>query len=167
MSKPDRTSSGESHVSEAADRTFSGESPPEGSRRACELRDLPETGALRVEFDDVDVAIVRSDGQLYAIEDVCSHAEVALSEGEVEGCTIECWMHGSRFDLRSGAPTGPPATEPVDVFEVQVSDGVVYVSTTTRQTNGRQNLSAGTREATPPSWPDKTAVLKQKEQATS
>ena len=143
-------------------------SEADGFRRACDLDEVPESGALRVEFDDIDVAIVRSDGTLYAIEDVCSHAEVALSEGEVDGCTIECWMHGSRFDLRSGAPTGPPATEPVNVFDVQVTDGVVYVSRTARHTNGpRQNLSAGTREATPPSWPDKTAILKQKEQAAS
>ncbi|MDQ3475837.1 MAG: non-heme iron oxygenase ferredoxin subunit [Actinomycetota bacterium] len=125
----------------------------EGFRRACLLDEVSEPGALRVEFDDIEVAIVRSDGQLYAIEDVCSHAEVALSEGEVEGCTIECWMHGSRFDLRNGAPTGPPATEPVDVFDVQVLDGIVYVNTTATPTFGsRQNLSA---------------VLKQKEQATS
>jgi len=126
---------------------------PQGFRRACGLDDVPEPGSLRVEFDDVDVAIVRSDGELYAIEDVCSHAEVALSEGDVDGTTIECWMHGSCFDLRSGAPTGPPASEPVDVFDVEVIDGVVYVNTTATPTFGsRQNLSA---------------VLKQKEQATS
>ncbi len=126
---------------------------PEGFRRACPLDDVPETGALRVEFDDIDVAIVRSDGELYAIQDVCSHAEVALSEGEVEGATIECWMHGSRFDLPTGAPTGPPATEQVDVFDVQVIDGAVYVSQKPKHTNGpRLNLAA---------------VLTQKEQATS
>ncbi|MDQ4039980.1 MAG: non-heme iron oxygenase ferredoxin subunit [Actinomycetota bacterium] len=125
----------------------------EGFRRACLLEEVPDPGAHRVEFDDIDVAIVRSDGAVYAIEDVCSHAEVALSEGDVEGSTIECWMHGSCFDLCSGAPTGPPATEPVDVFDVQVIDGVVYVNQTARATKGpRQNLSA---------------VLKQKEQATS
>jgi len=139
-------------------------SAPEGFRRACVLEDVPQPGSVRVEFDDIDVAIVRSDGQLYAIEDVCSHAEVALSEGDVEGTTIECWMHGSCFDLRSGAPTGPPATEPVDVFDSQVIDGVVYVSETPSQTTGPRSLSAG---SAPPSWPDQTAVLKQKEQATS
>ncbi len=153
MSDPNRTFSGESHLSDDADRTFSGESPPNGFRRACQVDEVPEPGSLRVEFDDIDVAIVRSDGELYAIEDVCSHAEVALSEGDVEGATIECWMHGSCFDLRSGAPTGPPATEPIEVFDVQVTDGVVHVNTTARPTFGsRQNLAA---------------VLKQKEQATS
>ncbi len=149
----DRTFSGESHLSEGADRTFSGESLAPRFRPACRLEDVPEPGALRVEFDDIDVAIVRSEGQVFAIEDVCSHAEVALSEGEIEGCTIECWMHGSRFDLRSGEPTGPPATVPVDVFDVQLLDGVVYVNTATTKTNGP--------------GANGSPVLKQKEQATS
>lgn len=126
---------------------------PEGFRRACAVDEVPESGSLRVEFDDKDLAIVRSDGTLYAIEDVCSHAEVALSEGDVEGTTIECWMHGSCFDLRSGEPTGPPATEAVAVYDVEVIDGVVYVDETARTTNA--------------SRPKLAAVLKQKEQAAS
>ena len=60
-----------------------------------------------------------------------SAADVALSEGEVDGCTIECWLHGSRFDLRTGKPTGLPATEPVATFPVEVRDGDIYVDTTT------------------------------------
>ena len=65
--------------------------------------------------------------QFFAIEDECSHASVALSEGDVEGCTIECWMHGSRFDLRTGKPTGPPATEPVPVFPVRIDGDDVLI----------------------------------------
>ena len=68
------------------------------------------------------------DGDFYAVHDECSHAAVALSEGEVEGCTLECWLHGSRFDLRTGEPTGLPATEPVPVYPVEVRDGDIYVS---------------------------------------
>ena len=55
-------------------------------------------------------------GEVHAIHDICSHADVALSEGEVDGCTIECWLHGSRFDLRTGEPTGPPAVSAVPVY---------------------------------------------------
>ncbi len=62
--------------------------------------------------------------------DECSHAAVALSEGEVDGCTLECWLHGSRFDLRTGEPTGLPATEPVPVYPVEIRDGDIYVSLT-------------------------------------
>ena len=95
--------------------------------RVCALSDIKEPGSLRVELADVDVAIVRFEGEVYAIQDLCSHAEVALSEGEVADCQIECWLHGSRFDLRTGKPTGLPATEPVSVFPVEVRADGVYV----------------------------------------
>ena len=89
--------------------------------RACSVAEVAPGRALRVEVDGLDVAIVRDGEDFYAIEDECSHAAVALSEGDVEGCEIECWMHGSRFDLRTGKPLGPPATEPVPVFPVQIA----------------------------------------------
>ena len=79
-------------------------------------------------LDGVPVAIVRSDGEVYAIHDVCSHANVALSEGEIEGRTLECWLHGSRFDLVTGAPTGLPATQPVPVYPVKIEGDDVYVA---------------------------------------
>ncbi|HEX5493905.1 MAG TPA: non-heme iron oxygenase ferredoxin subunit [Mycobacteriales bacterium] len=98
---------------------------------ACRLAEVPESGAVRVEVAGRPVAIVRSDGEVFAIGDVCSHAEVPLSEGEVDGATIECWLHGSRFDLRTGKPTGLPATKPVPVYPVRIEgngdDAVVLV----------------------------------------
>ena len=60
-------------------------------------------------------------------QDECSHAAIALSEGDVEGLQIECWLHGSRFDLRTGKPTGLPATEPVAIYPVQVDGDDVLV----------------------------------------
>ncbi|MEO6821084.1 MAG: non-heme iron oxygenase ferredoxin subunit [Candidatus Nanopelagicales bacterium] len=103
----------------------------------CRLADIPEVGALAVKVDGLPVAVVRAgDGNVYAIEDICSHAEVSLSEGEVDGCTLECWLHGSRFDLRNGEPTGLPATEPVAVYPVRIEgdgdDAVVLVDVTIR-----------------------------------
>ena len=102
--------------------------------RVCKLSEVPNDGSLRVELPDVDVAIVRFDDEVYAIEDVCSHAEVALSDGdvdEVDGApTIECALHGSCFDLRTGQPTNIPATEPVPVYPVRVEGDDVYVDTT-------------------------------------
>jgi len=95
--------------------------------RACALSEVAEGVALCVEVDGLDVAIVRDGEDVYAIEDQCSHAAVSLSEGDVEGCEIECWMHGSRFDLRTGKPLGPPATEPVPVFPVQIAGDDVLV----------------------------------------
>jgi 3-phenylpropionate/trans-cinnamate dioxygenase ferredoxin subunit len=103
-------------------------------QRVCGLSEVPEDGALRVELPDVDIAVVNFDGDVYAIEDVCSHAEIALSEGEVEEVdgapTIECALHGSCFDLRTGEPTNLPATEPVPVYPVRVEGDDVYVDVT-------------------------------------
>ena len=96
--------------------------------RACALSDVPDGEALGVEVAGEPVAIVRTRGEVFAIRDVCSHAEVPLSEGEIDGCTIECWLHGSRFDLRSGKPTGLPATEPVPVYPVKIEGDDVLVA---------------------------------------
>jgi 3-phenylpropionate/trans-cinnamate dioxygenase ferredoxin subunit len=96
--------------------------------RACALADVPDEGALAVEIDDTPVAVVRIGAEVFALRDVCSHAEVALSEGEVYDHTIECWLHGSCFDLRSGKPTNPPATQPVPTYPVKIEGDDVYVS---------------------------------------
>ena len=95
------------------------------------LADLPEVGAVQVQIDGQPVAVVRAqDGSVHAIDDVCSHANVSLAEGEVDDCMIECWLHGSRFDLRTGEPTGLPATAPIDVYPVKIQDGTVLVDVT-------------------------------------
>ena len=96
--------------------------------RVCTTSDVPDEGAISVVVDDLPIAIVRSQGRLYAIEDVCSHENVALSEGDVEDGTIECWLHGSRFDLATGRAIGPPATRPVPVHPIRVEDDDVYVA---------------------------------------
>ena len=98
---------------------------------ACAPSDVPEDEALGVTIGRYDVAIARNGDEFFAVQDLCSHAAVALSEGEVEECTVECWLHGSRFDLRTGKPTGLPATEPVSTFPVEVRDDGIYVDTTT------------------------------------
>jgi 3-phenylpropionate/trans-cinnamate dioxygenase ferredoxin subunit len=96
--------------------------------RACALSDLPDEGVIGVDINGAPVAIVRAEGEVFALRDVCSHAEVALSEGEVYDHTIECWLHGSCFDLRTGDPTGPPATVPVPTYPVKLEGDDVLVS---------------------------------------
>jgi 3-phenylpropionate/trans-cinnamate dioxygenase ferredoxin subunit len=77
------------------------------------------------------VAIIRTaDGDVHAVDDTCSHANVSLSEGELDGCTLECWLHGSRFDIRTGEPSGPPAIVPINVYPVRVEADEVFVGTT-------------------------------------
>ena len=105
--------------------------------KVCALSDIKEPGSLRVELaagGHVEaLAVVRFEGEVYAVQDVCSHAEVPLTEGDVElfhgAPTIECWLHGSCFDLRTGEPTNLPATEPVSVYPVRVEGEDVYVDT--------------------------------------
>jgi 3-phenylpropionate/trans-cinnamate dioxygenase ferredoxin subunit len=93
----------------------------------CSLAELADDEPFAVDVDDVPVVLVRQDGQVFALRDECTHAELALSDGEVTGKGIECFLHGSCFDLRTGKPFSPPATEPVDVFAVTVVDGDVHV----------------------------------------
>lgn len=92
------------------------------------LTDLPDGTALGVVLAGRPVCLVRSGGQVHALLDECSHGQVRLSEGDVDGRFVDCWLHGSRFDLRTGIPTGPPATAPVPVYPVRVGDGVVEVN---------------------------------------
>jgi len=102
-----------------------------GFVRVCSVSDLPLVGAVQTEIADVMLAIVRdSAGDIHAIDDTCSHANVSLSEGDVEDGEIECWLHGSRFDLRSGKPTGLPATSPIAVYPVKIDGDDVLVSVT-------------------------------------
>jgi 3-phenylpropionate/trans-cinnamate dioxygenase ferredoxin component len=96
--------------------------------RVCSVSEIPDDGAVAVEIDGTPVAVVRTGGEVFALHDVCSHAEVALSEGEVYDHTLECWMHGSCFDLRTGKPTNPPATQPVPTYRVEIRGDDVYVS---------------------------------------
>ena len=96
--------------------------------RACALSEIPPEGVVGVELGTVPVAIVRAEGEIYAIRDVCSHEEVPLSEGEVYDHTVECWLHGSCFDLRTGKPTGPPATQAVPTYQVKIDGDDVLVA---------------------------------------
>ncbi len=89
---------------------------------ACALADVPTDEALAVTIGRYDVAVARNGDEVFALQDLCSHAEVALSEGEVAECQIECWLHGSMFDLRTGKPTNLPATEPVATFPIEIRD---------------------------------------------
>jgi 3-phenylpropionate/trans-cinnamate dioxygenase ferredoxin subunit len=94
--------------------------------RACRLDDLPEGQCVRLDTRP-PIAVFHVEGTVHAIDDSCSHEDASLSDGWVEDCYVECPLHGSRFDLRTGEPEDPPAYEPVRVHAVAVEDGVVYV----------------------------------------
>ncbi len=95
----------------------------------CKFDDLAPNSSTAFVVDGKRVAIVRIGDDVYAIGDTCSHADLSLSEGEVwaDEKAIECWRHGSRFDLLTGEPITLPATVPIPVFVARVVDGNVEV----------------------------------------
>lgn len=95
--------------------------------RACTLTDVPQGTCLAASVAGQDVAIVHGDSGVFAIRDECSHGDYPLSEGEVEGDRLECVLHGSQFDLATGEPLTPPASEPVPVYPVRVEGDYVLV----------------------------------------
>ena len=98
--------------------------------RVCSVGELPANGGVRrVEVEGAPVALVATEGDLFAVDDICSHDEVSLADGEVDGHTVECWLHGSRFDVRTGEALCPPAKKSVAVFEIKIDGDGVYVST--------------------------------------
>ncbi|WP_240917637.1 non-heme iron oxygenase ferredoxin subunit [Phycicoccus sp. HDW14] len=73
---------------------------------------LGEESAVHLDLAGHPICLARSRGRIYALLDVCSHGQVALSEGEIDDGYVECWLHGSRFDLATGRPAGPPRHNP-------------------------------------------------------
>ena len=96
--------------------------------RVCALSDLPEQGLIGAEANGVPLVIARSEGEVFALDEYCTHEDVSLADGEVYDYTVECWLHGSCFDLRTGKPTGPPASRPLGTYSVTIDGDDVYVA---------------------------------------
>jgi 3-phenylpropionate/trans-cinnamate dioxygenase ferredoxin subunit len=94
------------------------------------IEDVPPGHAARVEIDDVPVAIFNVDGEFFCLDDTCSHAEASLSDGDldVSRCVIECPLHGSAFDLRTGDPLSLPAVEPVRAHHIDTEGGIIRIA---------------------------------------
>ena len=102
--------------------------------RVCALHELEQDTARRVVVDGVPIAVVRAgDGRIHAIGDTCTHGEISLADGFVDGDTIECWAHGSAFSLCTGRPLNLPAYEPVPVYEVIVDGDAVMIDPTVKK----------------------------------
>lgn len=107
------------------------------AEKVLSLSDLEQDEAVRVEVQGVPMAVVLdAEGVVHAIGDVCTHGDVSLSEGFVEGETLECWAHGSAFSLITGKPLNLPAYEPVPVYTVTIDgDDVLIDPTVTKAVN--------------------------------
>jgi len=97
--------------------------------RLCSRQEIEPGTARKFSVGELQIALVRIEDDVYAIGDTCSHEDYSLSEGEVltEECEIECWKHGSTFDLRTGEPQTLPATKAVPVYAVRLDGDDVMV----------------------------------------
>ncbi|MCL4832239.1 MAG: non-heme iron oxygenase ferredoxin subunit [Caldilineaceae bacterium] len=96
--------------------------------RVASLSELPVNGRKLVEIDGVRIAIFNLDGELHAIEDVCTHDGGPLVEGEVmNDCQVQCPRHGARFDIRTGAALSMPAFEATNTYAVEIDGDDVFV----------------------------------------
>lgn len=105
--------------------------------RICALSELEQDTAVRFEVDGVPIAVVLdSNGEVHAIGDTCTHGDISLAEGFVDGDSLECWAHGSAFSLRTGKPLNLPAYEPVPVYAVTIEgDDVLVDPAVTKEVN--------------------------------
>jgi len=92
------------------------------------LSELQENTPVKVELNGKDLCVVRQGSEVFAIDDICSHAEASLSEGAVTPGKIECWLHGAEFDLRSGEALTPPAIASVTTYSVVIAGESVIIS---------------------------------------
>ncbi len=97
--------------------------------RVASVEDVPPGSSLCVEVGDEPVALFNCDGEIFAIGDTCTHAESSLSEGELlDGCIVECAMHGAQFDVRTGKVLCLPATIDAATYAVRIEGDAVMVS---------------------------------------
>jgi len=89
--------------------------------------EIPEGEARTFEIEGIRVAVARAKEQLYAIQDLCSHDDGPLGEGELEEFAIVCPRHGAKFDVRTGAVLAMPAVAPIETFPVMEKNGKVMV----------------------------------------
>jgi 3-phenylpropionate/trans-cinnamate dioxygenase ferredoxin subunit len=80
-----------------------------------------------INLSDKQIALFNYGGEYYALDDMCSHAEASLSEGDVYDCKVECPLHGAEFDLKTGNAVTLPATKPVNKYKVNVEDGYIFL----------------------------------------
>ena len=82
---------------------------------------------MRIEKNGESICVARVGDQVFAVNDICSHSDASLSEGDITDFKIECWLHGAEFDLRTGEALTPPAVAPIKTYSVTVDGDPVTV----------------------------------------
>ena len=95
--------------------------------KTIKSEDIAENSSALFETNTQQIALFNCEGQFYAIDDMCSHAEASLSEGEVYDCKVECPLHGAEFDLKTGEAKTLPATQPVVSYKTDLDDEYLYL----------------------------------------
>ena len=97
--------------------------------RVAEAKDVPDGEMRPYKVNNIDVLVANVAGTLYAIGNVCSHFHAYLTDGELrlDDLQVQCPLHDSCFDLRTGEPLDPPAEEPVETFAVKVEDDCIWI----------------------------------------
>ncbi len=122
--------------------------------RVCGLADLPPGEALRVAAVSPPIAIFRTeDGEVFALDDTCTHQDASLADGWVEDCAVECPLHASRFDLRTGEVDAPPAKRGVRAHPVTIDGDDVYVTLSDAAPNLPPGVPAPPGVTAPPDLP--------------
>lgn len=99
------------------------------SIRLCAASDVPEGEIRPVELTDGRViAVYNVEGQYFATDDLCTHGDASLAEGEIDGCHIVCPYHMGTFDIRTGEPTGAPCSIPLKTYVVTVKNGEILIA---------------------------------------
>jgi len=104
-----------------------GDRETSGRQRVAARDALGDGEMMRVTVDRRDVALYRIDGRLYATDDTCTHARASLTDGYLDGETVECPLHQACFHVPTGRVLAPPATEALTVYAVRVDDEGIWV----------------------------------------
>src|SRR4029079_5831833 len=99
----------------------------EGFVKVADTKDIPPSQMKEVQVDGESVCIANVDGKYYAINNICTHEGGPLTDGTLDGYEVECPWHNSRFDVRTGDVTSPPANEPEPAYEVKIEDNNILI----------------------------------------
>lgn len=94
--------------------------------KVAHTTDIPLGTTIRHEFDADSVLICHVEGEFYAVSGICTHQQVDL-DGALDGCELECPLHGARFDARTGDVKNLPASQPLKRYPLKIEDGDIYV----------------------------------------
>lgn len=94
---------------------------------AAQLDEIKTGKMLRVTVGGQDVLLANVDGEIFAVENMCSHEDASLYNGALKGHCVECPLHGSHFDLKTGQPQQEPATDAIRTFPVKIQNNQIWV----------------------------------------